>query len=569
MALPKTPGFELGPMAGMGAAGVGLSLLENSTLFHDQPDEIKHINTVLGGATGAVMSHPDTKIKAMALLGWPIKQLGLLGVGKAEQFRQDQSELLDRKMQAAEVELDTAEVNRRAAGGNKALAAAFLIPALVGSGALGYYAWNRRKRENAATGRYGTVEESGQTHGRKRVKIEVPASALPDEFYRSLMNVEDNPLARTRVQEQNVGSRKRASTLNPGDAEAYNKMWKEHWDRPGYGPLPEPAANPSTGRQALSFLGGWTGVPQLLRGAQEMGEAQDAMEEQRPKDLMRYGVAGAANLGMGISAANILAPLAGAGLGRERVRDWLVNHTGKGTVNRHLTSFPTLGSWLYRHAWANKMDPTPRRRGGEVIPTSQDMYRKNKGMDRRGPVDRARDIKFRYDPDRFAFDQDAVTAKYDNLNAQRRTAHLKETADRLAKGLTARPAPELLKRPETLGIVKHLLSASKKTPSSFWGSAFQGSRYAANRGLNAAYRATMLARRNPNAALFLGALPFAGMGLERDQQHHDNAQAMLREALPDYQNFKGYGGTSISGTLSNLLNTVGANHEPGIARELR
>lgn len=568
MATPiPLPKFEAGPMLGWGAGGMGAALLENATLFEDQPDEIKHINAVLGAATGAVMSHPDNKIKALAALGWPVKQMALMSIGKAEQFRKDQSDLLDKKLQAAEIDLSAAEERRRAAGGNKALMAAFLLPAILGGGGLAYHAWNKRKREQPA--RFATTDEHGRPHGRQRVKIEVPAGALPDEFFKSLVNVDDNPRSLTRLQELRPAEPKQASAESPQDRDAYNRLWRKHWSNPSQTIFPQPEKDPTTLGQVANVAGELTGVPQTVRGFRELDLVGDALRDDRLEDIPRYALAGLGNLGMGISGLNLLtAPALGWAIGRDNVRSWLPKGHLKG-MKRQLTAFPNLGRWLYRHSWGNKLDPSLRSRGGGPAMTqgarraglhasgglvrpspsrTQPMSRKDF---MRGGYDRARDIRYRSNPDMFAWDRGEVVKRYSTMNAER-----------VRKGL------QPLKVPNGSSLVSGLLSKSTTPPKTFLGGAVDAARFGANRGVNAAYRATMLARRNPNAAMFFAGMPLIGMGLERDKQHQEGANALLRKALPNYENRRGYGGTPISGTLSNLLGMVGANPAPGIANQL-
>lgn len=569
---PSAPPFEMGPMAGWGAGGAGLSLLENASLLKDQPEEIKHINTVLGAVTGAAMSSKDPKVKATALLSWPIKQMALAGVGKAEQFRQDQSALLDKKMQAAEIDLAAAEARRRAASGNKVLAYSFLIPAILGGGGLAYYAWNKRKRENQA-GRYATVDEHGRQHGKKRVKIEVPASALPDAFFDSLVNVEDNPMSRVQLQEQRLngnGRPKRASarSINPEDEQAYSDMWKRHWSNPAGLPLPEPASPPSLPGQIGRFAADFTGVPSAIQGLQEIGSSGDAMAEGRHKDIGRYALAGLGNLGMGLSGMNLVtAPILGKLLGRERMRNWINNQSGKGltsatrlgAIDRQTATMPSLARWIYRRSWGNDLDKTVKSRGGGPA-MSQGEFRKMKGMGTRGGYDRARDIRYRYNPDLFAWDRQAVEKKFEALNKSRATPRITSGGSTMTGTALKVPEPGML--------FKTLLTKGKGAPSTFWGSGLEMARFGANRGVNTAYRAAMLARRNPNMAMLLASLPVAGLGLERDKHRQEGVDNLLRSALPDYASRKGYGGTPISGTLSNLLGMVGANPAPAIQSQL-
>lgn len=124
-----------------------------------------------------------------------------------------------------------------------------------------------------------------------------------------------------------------------------------------------------------------------------------------------------------------------------------------------------------------------------------------------------------------------------------------------------------LKTPEPGTLFKNLLTKGK-APSTFWGQGLEAARFGANRGVNTAYRAAMLARRNPNMSLFLASLPLAGLGLERDKQKQEGVDNILRNAMPNYANRTGYGGTPISGTLSNLLGMVGANPAPAIRSQL-
>lgn len=557
--------MSVGPLLGYGGAGVGLSMLENNTLLEDQPDSIKHINAVLGGVTGATFGAGNPETKALAALSWPVKQLALLGVGKAEQFRQDQAGLLDKKLRIAETEQQTARVNQDAAGGNKALLASFLVPAILGGGGLAYYAYNKRKKDTQG-GRYSTLDERGPHQpAKKRIRIDVPTSALPDDFFDTLVTADDNPRSRVQLQElrPNGAMKKRSHTINDEDMPAYRRMWHNYTQNPWL--VPDRSKPETLPRQIAGLAGEFTGVPSLWRGVKDIGEAGDAVAESRHDDAMRYGMAGTAGLVGGVSAVNMGTPwMLSKVLKRDRVRTWMNQNpaTRVSGLKAEFTRPKGLANWIYNRTWRNETDPgivhapgTARhgrsqadmRGSGSTITRPGGAPAKNLTT---GARDRARNIKYRYNPDLLAWDRGAVDAKYQAMNAARS-----------AKGMTEVATPQTKS-----WLFNNLLTARKgPKPMGSIGGALDLARFGANRAVNLGYRGAMLARRNPNMTAMLASMPFLGMGLEHDKTRNDSIIDHMRQHMPTGHQAP----AGISGTLSNLLNITGAQPLPGITQQMR
>lgn len=481
------------------AGGVGLAALENKLIADEIPDPLKTVNLGVGAVTGFLGANPSTRMSALNSL--PFKQLGLFGVGAMDKFRRQQQSLVDTNLATAGINKDTARLQQDDAGDRKAMALAFLLPALVGSGALAYYAYNKGHK-SAPSSRFQTVDSKGAPKGRRRVKIEVPASALPDEFFSSLINVDDNSKAFTRVQEKSEApSRKRAST----DRSIPGMVWDT----------------------AQEF----TGLPSVARSVREMGDATAQGVAGNYGEAARYGGAAVGNAAMGALGLQTMPWLLGKALTQKRLADWR-NSRNFSTSGFLEPKLPHIGNWIWRHSFGNQLSPEQAkvRQGMSAARVAAG----GKPLDMRGALDRARDIKFRYDPKRFAWSSPTAAKPYSFGSMFNRL-------------LTEAPAGA-----RSTGIL---------------GRAADIGRFGANRAVNAAYWTHQLARRNPMASLFALGLPLSGLGIIKDDDNLNAARAA--GAANSFFTAPSRNGRPVSQTLDSILGLIGGNQPHPVVGQLR
>jgi len=480
------------------AGGVGLAALENKLIAEEIPDPLKTVNLGVGAVTGFLGANPTTRTAALNSL--PFKQLGLFGVGAMDKFRRQQQSLVDTNLTTANINKDTARLHQDDAGNRKAMALAFLLPALVGSGALAYYAYNKGQRSSPGS-RFQTVDSKGAPKGRRRVKIEVPASALPDEFFSSLINVDDNSKAFTRVQEKSEAPvRKRASA----DRSIPGMVWDT----------------------AQEF----TGLPSVTRSLREAGQATAQGVAGNYDEAGRYGLASAGNLAIGALGAQTMPWLLGKMLTQKRLADW--RNSRKFSPSGFLDpKLPHIGNWIWRHSFGNQLSPQQAKARKAMSATS--MAAGGKAVDMRGALDRARDIKFRYDPRRFAWSNPAAAKPYS----------LGSVFNRLLTESPGGASTGILGRAADIG------------------------RYGANRAVNAAYWTHQLARRNPMASLFALGLPLSGLGSIKDDDNLNAARAA--GAANSFFTAPSRNGRPVSQTLDSILGLIGGNQPHPVVGQLR
>ena len=311
-----------------GLLGTGVAAGENELLGDNLPEELKLINLGIGGVTGGLMANPAYRERA--LHSWPFKQLGLFGIGSLDHFRRQQSDLADRKLETAEIEQDTAKTKNRDLKG-----LGTMLAALAGSGALAYYAYNQRKKPRKPTN-YDTIGGKGKLRGsaQNRVKIDVPGSALPAEFFQSLVDIDDNPKARTLAQ-----TRKTASAQDGGIGSTLWDMGREMMAYPSFGRM---------GRDVGSAAGNLAGG--------DFGEAA------------RYGAGAVGNAAFGGLALQGLASMTGEHVFTEpRLRSWASGATTPGAtanqawMQRQFQQYPRLGRFVLDHSidydkWGDRLN---------------------------------------------------------------------------------------------------------------------------------------------------------------------------------------------------------------------
>jgi hypothetical protein len=513
------------------AGGAGLAALENKFVGEDTLSKpLQNINVGLGGLTGAALGLPGlTPAERGAILAaYPLKSMALFGTGAIDKFRRSQQDLVNTNLQTARVNQNTARLEADNAGSKKTLAMAFLLPLLMGGGGLAYYAYNHRKRQQENS-RFRNVGTRGSLHGKSRVRIDVPATAMPEEFYRSLIHADDNSRAFTRLQQQDL-------------PELENKVaaFKQCV-------VPVPAvlefAKWAAANQPSQFGPGFwtdlltetTGIPSIGRGLREIPQSFQRLAEGDDRNALRYGAAGLGSLAGGLVGLRFgVAPLLGRLMGRARLAAMMRRGPGGGMLRQ----FPTLGRSIHRWSFGNDM----AQRGavdalGKPIARyateGQAALRRGLGLSTTGARDRLLNMRYRYDPQRFAWAPPAPGAP---------RSWFKDT----------------------------FLRGPKTKPTTLPGQLAGLPRYLTNRSLDTGYRTLQMARRNPNLSLSLAAMPVVGMGALRDQQEARDAKQTLLHSMPDWERHRGPFNMPVSAGLSALMQTVtGQGPTSGLTRQLQ
>ena len=286
------------------AAGVGLSALENQYIVPDLDPGLKRVNWGIGGLTGLMMASRDPKMRALGMSGFPLKQLGLFGINSVDKLRQQQQSLVDANLGVANVNRQTAELNRSDAASRGRNALLFLIPALLAGGGLGYLGWSQyqKSKNKSKIPRYGTLSEKGKRTSGDKIRIDVPAHAIPPEFYSSLTNAEDSPRAYTRLMRLTDDESKEA---NEG---------KVQFDK-------EAGTDGHEGFSVPRFLADaayqLTGIPGAIRTAQDIGQGAQRYAADDFSGASRYGAGALGNALLTLmTLRGVGFPLAGRALGQ-------------------------------------------------------------------------------------------------------------------------------------------------------------------------------------------------------------------------------------------------------------
>lgn len=303
------------------AGGVGLAALENKVLGSNLPDPLKKINLGIGATQGAMFGMGD-KSRLMALGSIPAKQMSLFALGEAEQFKQQQQNLTDTNLNTARVNESAAKLHLRDAGTSRAIQLAFLIPALVGAGALGYDAYSKFKKEHKPQSKFKNLTQSGEHKPNQRLRLEMPISALPSDFVPSILAARDR--SRVTVKER-----------DDDDDETSGRRRKTASSTLG-----------NIGNIALDF----TGIPNFLRGGKDLMHSFGSLQDSDYGNSARYVGAGLGNLALGAVAMRFgAAPVLGSLLGKARLRG-VIRNALKGE-SAQMTEAPTAARYLYRHSF--------------------------------------------------------------------------------------------------------------------------------------------------------------------------------------------------------------------------
>jgi len=499
--------IPLSKLLAYSAGGVGLAALENKYIGDNLPAPLQKVNLGIGATTGAMLASHNPAMQTAALGAIPIKEMGLFGVGSLDRFRRQQQSLVDTNLNTAKINESTATIARNDSGGRKALALAFLAPALAagaGLGASGYLAWKHRNKAKA--NKFQTDASAGSPRSSQRIRIDIPPSALPKSWYQSLGTGTTDSREFARLQTKRPMNTKTASQQQPMTAPGFVKdlLWQG------------------------------SGIPELHNAWREAGYGMNTAQQGDYGNAKRYGLAGAADAGLGLLALRYgVAPTALKLLGRARVGGVIRNQMaakglGQYFKSRQLTEMPTVAKWINHWGGEHQVGPmhlSPQapaqgfvQAGGGYIDGASRMARRQAlGMNTRTPARRALDISGRYDPQRYAFQNPT----------------------------TSMPG------------FKSLLSSGN--PRSLPGHAINVLRYGANRGVNAMYAGKQFVKRHPLLTGYAALPGIAAGGVVQDDTQRQHELEQNRPWFPDSSaNAPSGQWMPASSMASNLLGAFGA-----------
>ena len=509
------------------ATGVALGALENKAIAPDMDPGLQYVNALLGGLTALGIKNPETRNAVMS--GLPFKQLALFGVNAADKLRMQQQSLVDANLGIANINKTTAGLQQSNAAGAKSMQLAFLLPALAAGAGLGYLGYDKWKHLNKPIPRYATTGEKGRdSSSRSKIRIDIPSSAVPDDFYRSLSNPDEGSKAHIRL----------LSLMNPGQRKqllrkAYEDMPEEEQGKVAAF-LKKAYADEervSIPRVAWDIGTELTGLPSLWRSAQDTGHAVGGAMTDDWGQAARYGAAGlgGAMIGLGALGGHLpftriplgLASLAARAIGPRR----LAAHVGGATATaagvnavgsasrfprlfRSLLSFPRTAQWLSKHTPAGEA-------AGEA----------------------ARAHRFAYNPEAYAW----------------------SGAPKMPPGFIGpRTDVGVGGRSSVINaLYNRFLTAPSTGPTTLPGHMLQLGRYGANRMLQGGHWANQLIRRNPNSSMMLAGAPMALMGVDRDNRMADEARTAMKSYLPNWQRRQGYFGMPVSDVMAKSFQALG------------
>lgn len=533
-----------------GLGGLGLAALENAYVGKELPPELKNVNMGLGGITGLLMASPDPKLRAAALGSVPLKEMGLFGIGALDKLRKQQQSLVDANLSVADVNKQTAEIQRSNASGQKWLSAAFLLPALAAGAGVGYLGYEKWRKAKQSIPRYRTVGERGRdSAARSKIRIDIPSSAVPPEFYKSLSTPEEYNRSHVRF----------LQLANPGDRqklvdEAMAAMPSE--DQSKVSAFIKASTTADNERITVPRLlwdvgSEFTGIPSVVRAMRDAGAAGGHFMNDDGAQAARYGLGALGNAAVGLVGLRLgLAPV----LGRLARSKRLLAHIGvdaadaasKGlaTVPKPGFRMPMLANWINRHSFGedamnvardNRFAYNPRAFSWMGPGGEPGMFRPSAGAKAlREPGIGGGKVKMK------GFDVPAGT-----------------TGDYSMPGMTGMEAGTGGGSPILNSLYQRFLTAPKRTPVTLPGHMLNLGRYGANRALQGAYWTRQLAGRYPNVTLTAAGAPLAGIGMERDRVKDEEARRSLTGYLPDWAANRGHFGMPLTGSMNRVFQTLG------------
>lgn len=520
-------GIPMSRLIGYGAGGLGLGLLENAYVGGNLPPELKTVNLGVGAATGAMLASHDPAMQTAALTTIPLKQMGLFGIGGLDRFRRSQQALTDTNLSTARLNQSAARINARNAGGNRALGASFLVPALLGGGGAAALAYMQYQKQHKPTRKYETVSEDGTKKPSQKIRIDIPPSAFPKEFYDRIGLLDKYPKSHTRLQklkerrpdltDERMQSLFKSSALKPdnkADLDAFYKWASSH--------------------PVMDLLKGiaWqsTGIPNGLSAFRETGAAANSAMQGDNHDAGRYAVSGAANAALALLSLRFGAPLALKLFGRQRIAGVLRN-AAAGRSNQ-LTELPTAAGFINRWGGGHELGPATFSKGianpgfttGAAVNAPDRLYmtgaqrmqrRQSMGMRTDSPLARALALRGRVDPQRYSFTNPT-------------------SSNPLFRAF-----------------------GTDMQPKSLPGHIVNLGRYGVNRGFNAAYQAKQFAVRHPFATSFTALPAIGSMGVAHDDMQRHQEAAKPHPWFADYSNNTPSNFMPMSTISSNLIGAFG------------
>ena len=532
------------------AGGAALAAGENHYLGENLPPELKTVNGVIGASTGLLLAMKSPEARIAALTGIPLKQLALFLTGQADRFRRQQQDLVDTNLQTARINQDTSKVERGNSRSRNTVALSFLLPAVLGGGALAYYAHNHRKQPTVPN-KYKTTGERGTPLKHQKIRIDVPPSALPPEFFNSLMKAEGDDRSHLQVMErtepgegdtgETISESKAASSKSaanvgaglgnniPGTALSLPVGPQETLGVALHNSLAGEAAEavPNIGERVWNsrpskvvrglgnFVAEFTGVPSAVRAAKDLGSAAGAAADGASRGVAsRYAVGAAGNALLAIPNLNWgLAPLAGKAIGATRLQRAIIPGTLR---EKFITNTPHLSQWM--------LDNMHGARGLTAV---EKQMLKN-------PATRKQTFEALYN-----------SSPYSPLGLR---ASVTSGGSLSAKGLGGNA--ELV---NTMRDLKHPYIPHKfvagKIPTTLPGEAVLAARRVGHAGVEGTRWTAALARRWPNMTMSLAGAPLANYGNARDTVQREAMDAAMKADLETG------GGTNlpVSSNLQQLL----------------
>jgi hypothetical protein len=496
-----------------GLGGLGIAALENAYVGKELPPELKNVNLGLGGITGLLYASPDPKLRAAALGSVPLKEMGLFGIGALDKLRKQQQSLVDANLDVADVNKQTAEIQRSNASGQKLLSGMFLIPALAAGAGLGYLGYEKWRKAKEKIPRYRTVGERGRESGaRSKIRIDIPATAVPPDFYKSLSTPEESNRAHIRFLQLATNHGDNQKLLD----EAMSAMPSE--DRFKLSAFIKKATADDNERISIPrFLwdvgSEFTGIPSIARAFRDVGAAGGHYMADEGGQAARYGLGALGNAALGVAGLRLgLAPILGRRLGANRLLAHM-GKTGPGTafpyISRPPVRFPMLAKFLNNQSFGYPALNADRMK------------------------------RFAYNPKAFAWEGRAAGSPASGVGGESSIVN---------------------------GLYHSLLTKPTRAPVTGPGHLVNMARFGANRALQGTYWTRQLAGRYPNAALTVTGAPLVGLGLESDRAKEEEARRSLKGYLPDWSAGRGHFGMPLTGTMNRIFQTIGV---PDTSTKLR
>jgi hypothetical protein len=187
--------------------GTGAAALENSTVSSDLSDNSKLYNLLLGGSVGLFGSKKGLPAAAGAYLPKSLALHYLDAYKKDAPLRHQTAQLnaaaaADSKTTAG-TQLATAQAEQASKGQWSTQDKIMAALAAAGIGGVGIYGinsiLNRKKKSKGGPATKEILKGDPSTPRRQKLKIEVPASSLPPEFFQSLVDADDRERALTTL----------------------------------------------------------------------------------------------------------------------------------------------------------------------------------------------------------------------------------------------------------------------------------------------------------------------------------------------------------------------------------